>query len=325
MKAINSSMGPAEWFLLIALSVLWGGSFFFVEVAVDALGPLTIVALRVGLAALALNLIVIAMGLRIPKDRQLWTAFLGMGFLNNMIPFSLIVWGQAYIASGLASILNASTPFFTVIAAHYLTSDEKMNGGRLAGVVLGVAGVAFMIGIDALQGLLTNTLAQLAILGAAISYAFAGIFGRRFRTLGSSPLVTATGQVTASAMVLVPLALVVERPWILPSPDVEVWGAVFGLALFSTALAYILYFRLLATAGATNLLLVTFLIPVSAILLGTVILGEQLELKHFVGIGIIGLGLAAIDGRPFGILRYVLTPERSPASPTLKEPLDRDD
>lgn len=325
MKAINSSMGLVEWFLLVALSVLWGGSFFFVEVAVDTLGPLTIVALRVGLAAVALNLIVVAMGLSMPRDRQLRTAFLGMGFLNNMIPFSLIVWGQAHITSGLASILNASTPFFTVIAAHYLTGDEKMTGGRLAGVILGVAGVVFMIGTEALQGLVTNTLAQLAVLGAAISYAFAGIFGRRFRTLGSSPLVTAAGQVTASAVVLVPLALVVERPWILPPPDVEVWGAVLGLALFSTALAYILYFRLLATAGATNLLLVTFLIPISAILLGTVFLGEQLEAKHFIGISIIGLGLAAIDGRPFGILRYVLAPERSQPPSTLKKPWDRGD
>ncbi|MEX0605761.1 MAG: DMT family transporter [Marinobacter sp.] len=307
MKAVNSSMGLTEWSLLIALSVLWGGSFFFVEVAVDAFGPFTIVALRVGLAAIALNLAVVAIGLRMPRDRHLWTAFLGMGFLNNMIPFSLIVWGQTYITSGFASILNASTPFFTVIAAHYLTSDEKMTRGRLAGVILGVAGVVSMIGAEALQGFFTNTLAQLAILGAAISYAFGGIFGRRFRTLGCSPLVTATGQVTASTVVLVPLALVVERPWTLPLPAVEVWGAILGLALFSTALAYILYFRILATTGATNLLLVTFLIPISAVLLGTTILGEQLEPKHFVGIGVIGLGLAAIDGRPFGTLRRKLS------------------
>ncbi len=222
MKIVNSSMGLIEWLLLIALSVLWGGSFFFVEIAVDALEPLTIVALRVGLAAIALNLIVLTVGLRMPKDRTLWASFLGMGFFNNMIPFSLIVWGQAHITSGLASILNASTPFFTVVAAHYLTSDEKMTGGRLAGVILGLAGVVFMIGADALKGLDTNTLAQLAVLGAAISYAYAGIFGRRFRNLGCSPLVTATDQVTASSVVLVPLALAVEQPWILPLPAANV-------------------------------------------------------------------------------------------------------
>ncbi|PAU78811.1 DMT family transporter [Halomonas salipaludis] len=308
MKSVNSSMGLVEWLLLIALSVLWGGSFFFVEVAVDAFGPLTIVALRVGLAAVALNVIVVAMGLSMPKDRKAWAGFLGMGFFNNMIPFSLIVWGQTHIASGLASILNASTPFFTVVAAHYLTSDERMTGGRLIGVLMGISGVAYMMGAEALEGLATNTLAQLAVLGAAISYAFAGIFGRRFRHSGCSPLVTASGQVTASTVVLIPLALLVERPWILPMPTVEVWWAVLGLALLSTALAYILYFRILATAGATNLLLVTFLIPVSAILLGTAVLGEQLEPQHVVGMALIGLGLAAIDGRPLGIIRGIWPP-----------------
>lgn len=325
MKAVNSSMGLLEWLLIIALSVLWGGSFFFVEVAVGALAPFTIVALRVGLAAVALHIIVLAMRLSMPRNRQLWSAFLGMGFLNNMVPFSLIVWGQAYITSGLASILNASTPFFTVVAAHYLTSDEKMTGRRLTGVVLGVAGVVFMIGSEALEGLVINTLAQLAVIGAAISYALAGIYGRRFRNLDCSPLITATGQVTTSAIVLVPLALMIERPWVQPLPAMEVWGAILGLALLSTALAYIVYFRVLATAGATNLLLVTFLIPVSAILLGTAILGEQLEPKHFGGIGLIALGLAAIDGRLFGILRRWLLPDRSQASSTLKEPLDRGD
>lgn len=308
MKIVNRSMGLIEWILLIALSVLWGGSFFFVEVAVDALGPLTIVALRVGLAAVALNLVVLTVGLRMPKDRILWASFLGMGLFNNMIPFSLIVWGQAQITSGLASILNASTPFFTVVAAHYLTSDEKMTGGRLAGVIIGVAGVVSMIGAEALKGLDANMLAQLAVLGAAISYAYAGIFGRRFRTLGCSPLVTAAGQVTASAVVLIPLAFVTEQPWTLPLPSANVWWAVLGLALFSTALAYILYFRLLATAGPTNLLLVTFLVPISVILLGTVVLGEELESKHLAGIGIIGLGLAMIDGRPWRLLRRKLSP-----------------
>lgn len=325
MKAINSSMGAVEWFLLIALSILWGGSFFFVEIAVDALGALTIVALRVGLAALALNLILFAMGLSIPRDRQLWTAFFCMGILNNLIPFSLIVWSQAHITSGLASILNATTPFFIVVAAHYLTSDEKMTGGRLTGVIIGFTGVVFMFGAEAFDGLGISAFAQLAVLVAALSYAFAGIFGRRFRNLGCSPLVTAAGQVTASAVVLVPLALVVERPWMLPLPAVEVWGAVLGLALLSTALAYILYFRLLATAGATNLLLVTFLIPISAILLGTTILDEPLEPKHLAGIGLIALGLAAIDGRPFGFFKRTIASSGPRALSVPKEPLDHGD
>ena len=198
MKAINRSMGLVEWLLLITLSILWGGSFFFVGIVVHALPRFTIVALRVGLAAISLNVIVLAMRLNMPRSWQLWTAFFGMGLLNNMIPFSLIVWGQTHIASGLASILNATTPLFTVIVAHFLTSDEKMTRARLAGVVVGFAGVVLMIGPEALEGLGTNTFAQLAVLGAAISYAFAGVFGRRFRNLGIAPLVTATGQVTAS-------------------------------------------------------------------------------------------------------------------------------
>ena len=271
-----------------------------------------------------LNLIVLAMGLKIPRGRQQWAAFLGMGFLNNMIPFSLIVWGQTHIGSGLASILNATAPLFTVIIAHCLTKDEKMSGARLIGVVVGFAGVVFKIGPEALQGLGTNTLAQLAVLGAAISYAFAGVFGRRFRSLGMVPLVTATGQVTTSTVILIPLAMMVDRPWMLPMPTLEIIGAVLALALFSTALAYILYFRILATAGATNVLLVTFLIPVSAILLGTTVLGEELDLKHFVGMCLIGMGLAAIDWRPARFLRFLLTTRSGQVPLTFEQSLDHD-
>jgi len=306
METSNRSMGLIEWSLLITLSVLWGGSFFFIGIAVLALPPFTIVVLRVGLAAIALNVIVRAMGLSMSMDRRVWAAFFGMGLLNNMIPFSLIVWAQTHIASGLASILNATTPLFTVIVAHFLTKDERMNGWRFTGVVVGFTGVVLIIGPEALQNLGTNIVAQMAILTAALSYAFAGIFGRRFRAMGIAALVTATGQLTASTVMMIPLALVVDRPWMLPMPSLEIWGAVLGLVLLSTALAYILYFRVLATAGATNVLLVTFLIPVSAILLSTTILGEQLEPKHFTGMGIIGLGLAMIDGRPLGFLRRVL-------------------
>lgn len=152
-KSANLSMGLVEWGLLFVLSVLWGGSFFFVGVAVDGLPPLTIVVLRVAVAAVALNLIVVLTGLRMPKSRQVWAAFFGMGLLNNLIPFSLIVWGQTHIASGLASILNATTPLFTVIIAHVVTADEKLTAGRTAGAVVGLAGVVLMIGQDALGGL----------------------------------------------------------------------------------------------------------------------------------------------------------------------------
>ncbi len=294
---INRSMTSGEWALLLVLSVLWGGSFFFNGLGLRAFPPLTLVLLRVGLAAIILFGVMRVMAIAIPRDRGSWAAFFGMGLLNNAVPFGLIVWGQTHIASGLASILNATTPLFTVIVAHVLTGDEKMTGGRLAGVVAGLAGVAVMIGPAALAGLGLDIAAQGACLAAALSYAFAGVFGRRFRRMGIAPLATATGQVTASTIMLIPLAALVDQPWTLAAPPALAWVAIVGLAALSTALAYVIYFRLLATAGATNLLLVTFLLPVSAIMLGWLVLGERLDPRHFVGMALIGAGLAAIDGR----------------------------
>ncbi|MBT3532410.1 MAG: DMT family transporter [Rhodospirillaceae bacterium] len=297
MSKINKTMSPFEWLLLIALSILWGGAYFFGGVAVRELPTFVIVVSRVGLAALILLAVMRMLGQRMPTDRRIWAAFLAMGLLNNAIPFSLIVWGQSHVASGVASILNGTAPLFTVLVAHGLTRDEKMTGGRIFGVLAGLIGVAVMIGGQAVDSLGVDVLAQLAFLGAASSYAFAGVFGRRFQALGVTPMATATGQVTASSLILLPVMLFVDQPWTLPLPSAATVSALFGLAALSTALAYILYFRLLATAGATNLLLVTLLIPVSAILLGVMVLGESMAAKHFLGMALIALGLAAIDGR----------------------------
>ena len=200
----NRAMGPLEWFLLLALSILWGGSFFFVELIVNVIPPLTIVLLRVGLAAIALNLVVTMTGQRMPWDGTLWRNFAAMGCLNNLIPFCLIVWGQTQIGGGLASILNATTPIFTVLAAHWCTEDERLTPGRILGVVLGFLGVVVLIGVDALHGATADGFAQLAVLGGAVSYALAGIFGRRFRRLDVSPMQTATGQLTVSTVLLLP-------------------------------------------------------------------------------------------------------------------------
>jgi drug/metabolite transporter (DMT)-like permease len=290
-------MGALEWALLIALSVLWGGSFFFVGIAVAELPPFTIVLLRVAIAAIALHLVLRLLGIVMPSDRNAWLAFFGMGLLNNAIPFSLIVWGQTHIASGLASVLNATTPLFTVLVAHALTVDERMTRARLAGVLIGFTGVVAMIGPAALSDLGRDVIAQLAVLAAALSYAFAGVFGRRFKRMGVAPLATAAGQVTASSILILPLALAIDRPWAMPMPSVTALAAILGLALLSTALAYYLFFRILAAAGAVNLLLVTFLIPVSAILLGCLVLGEVLTLAQLAGMALICAGLAAIDGR----------------------------
>jgi drug/metabolite transporter (DMT)-like permease len=304
-------MTPLEWGMLLTLSLLWGGSFFFNGIALRELPPLTVVALRVGLAAAILHVVILGTGQRMPGGRKIWGAFLVMGLFNNAIPIGLIVWGQTEIASGLASILNATTPLFGVIVAHALTKDERMTGDRLAGVIVGFLGVVVMIGPAALEGVGANVAAQIAVLAAALSYAFAGVYGRRFKAMRVMPIATATGQVTASTAMMLPLALVVEQPWSLAPPSPTVLAAVLGLAVLSTVVGYILYFRILATAGATNSLLVTFLIPVSAILLGALFLGERLDPRHLAGMALIGLGLAAIDGRLLVLARRRINPHEA--------------
>jgi drug/metabolite transporter (DMT)-like permease len=222
-----------------------------------------------------------------------------MGLFNNAVPFGLILWGQIHIPSGLAAILNATTPLFTVLVAHVATRDEKLTGSRVAGLMLGLSGVVAMLGPDLLLELGTDIAAQVACLLAAVSYAIAGVYGRRFR--GEPPLRVATGQLVASSVILAPVALLTDRPWTLALPGGAALAALLALAALSTALAYLIYFRILSRAGATNVLLVTFLIPVSAILLGWLVLHEQLAMRHFAGMGAIALGLIAIDGR---LLRY---------------------
>ncbi|MFS1933916.1 DMT family transporter [Vibrio splendidus] len=295
-STINISMNARVWAMLILLSMLWGGSFFFVGVVVTDLPPLTIVALRVGIAAITLWIIALMIGLRPPKELRVWGAFLGMGLLNNVVPFSLIVWGQTQIASGLASILNAATPIFAVVVAGILLPDERVTPLKLVGVGIGFVGVVVMIGLPALSGG-GSLIAQLAIITAALSYAFAGVYGRRFKAMGINPIITAAGQVTASTMVLTPVALMVDGPLDVVAMSGDTWAAIAGLAVLSTAVAYVLYFKILELAGATNVLLVTLLVPVSAILLGSLFLNESLEVIHFVGMLLIAIGLSAIDGR----------------------------
>jgi drug/metabolite transporter (DMT)-like permease len=302
-------MSPLEWGLLLLLSTVWGGSFFFAAVALREVGPLTVTISRVLIAAILLHAFIRLTGLRMPADGRTWAAFFGMGLLNNAIPFSLIFWGQTHIASGLASVLNATTPLFTVVVAHFLTSNEKLTPGRGLGVLIGFAGVVVMIGTDLLDGLSENLLAQFAVLGAAVAYAFATIYGRRFRQL--PPICTAAGQVTASTILMLPVALIVEQPWTLPIPGWQTIAALAALGAVCTAFAYGLYFQILRTAGSTNISLVTFLVPVSALLLGMLVLGERLEPKHFLGMALIGIGLAAIDGRPWRLLANSLVQSRS--------------
>lgn len=296
-------MRSGDWGRLLALSVLWGGSFFFIAVAVKAVPPLTLVTLRVSLAAATLYVFLRILGQNLPGDRKIWRAFFGMAVLNNVVPFCLLAWGQTHIASGLASILNATTPIWTVIVAHFLTDDEKITGPKVAGILFGFVGVITLIGSSVFSNFGAGSLAMIACLAATLSYALAGIFGRRFRAMNVSAPATATGSLIAAAVVLMPISLLIDQPWHLAMPGPNVWLAILGLAIFSTALAYLLYFRLLADVGATNLLIVTFLIPVTAILLGAIVLGERLQANQFIGMGCIALGLVALDGRIFKLFK----------------------
>ena len=288
------TMAGREWVLLIILSVIWGGSFFFAEIALRELGPLTIVCSRVSFAAMALIAYVYISGSRMPTDPGSWWQFLVMGALNNTIPFTLIVWGQSQIDSGLASIINAMTPVSTVVLAHFLTSDEKLSPNKVFGIISGVLGVAVLIGPDALVDLDGQTWGKIAILGAGISYSLAGIYGRRLKKHSTS--VAATGMLVGSSVMMLPLALIFENP-LDTSPSMMTWGSIVAIALLCTSVAYLLYFHILAKAGATNLMLVTLLVPVSALALGILILGEQLSSHAIIGMVLIFIGLACVDGR----------------------------
>ena len=289
-------MSAADWLLLIALSLLWGGSFYFAKIAVREIAPLALAFGRVGLAAAVLLVIARLMGDRLPRDAATWRIFAVMALLNNVVPFALIFWGQIYVSIGLASILNATSPLFSVLVAHALTADDKLTASRAIGLVAGFVGVILLIGPDLLGEFGAHAWAELACLAASLSYAFGAIYTRRLRAL--SPFVIATGQLTASTALLIPLVVLFDRPLVFLHVSAAAITSLVALAVLSTAVGYLLYFRILGRAGATNALLVTFLIPVSAILLGMTLLDEEVDARQLAGMAAICLGLAALDGRP---------------------------
>ncbi len=297
MTAPQRAMTPTEWGLLLLLSLLWGGSFFFNGVAVMQLPPLTIVLARVSLAAALLWASAPLTGLSPKRTLRNAPELALLGLINNALPFALIVWAQTHLASGLASILNATTPMMTVIVAHIFTANERLSLRKIVGAACGVVGVVGMIGPDVVFGLASHALAECAALAAALSYALASVFARRFRERGLAPIEVAAGQVTASSVLLAPLAFAVDRPWSLPGPTAATFAAIIALAALSTAFAYIVYFRILAGAGATNVVLVTLLAPITSIALGAAVLGEQLGPRQFAGLFLIAAGIAFIDGR----------------------------
>jgi len=292
-------MHPQDWLLLVLLSTLWGGSFFFVGVAVRELPPATIVLVRVALGAAMLLALLRLFGSALPKRPADWQAYAIMGLLNNVIPFSLSAAGQMYITSGMASVLNATTPLFTVLVLAGF-GDERLIARRIFGVTIGLIGVIILRQPGAASS--DQAIGILLCLGAALSYGFSGLWGRRKLT-GVAPITSATAQLVCSSAMMAVIAGVVDRPWRLLMPGLATWLSLIGLAALATALAYIVFFRILTRSGATNVMLVTLLIPVTAILLGWLVLGEPLTAWEILGALVIGSALLVIDGRIFTWLR----------------------
>ena len=289
------SLGITEWMLLVGLSILWGGSYLFMKLAVLTVPLFTIVLGRVSIAALALLIVLTISGTGIPKGRRIWLAFFGMGIFNNVIPMSLIVFSQNSISVGLASILNSITPLFTILVAHMTTNDERLTFRKLVGISFGFMGVVMLMGPELVDNFGVAALGEWACLGAALSYACANTFGRRFVQLGTKPRQTAFGQVVASTVILGPLVIVVDQPWTISDPGFLPVLSILALGLFCTALAYVIYFQILARSGATAIALVTFMIPPSAILMGWLALGEQISSQDFLGLSLIGVGLFSVN------------------------------
>ena len=305
MPAPSVSAAPAApssraWAELTLLALIWGGSFLAIRVALDELPFVTSVAWRVGLAALVLWAWVLARGLAVPRAPRVWGALLVMGLLNNVIPFTLMAWGQLTIETGLTSILNAGTAVFGVLAAALLLPDERLTPRRALGVALGFLGVVTAIGPGQLVTLDLRALAQLAVVAGTLSYALASVWGK-VALRGLAPEVAAAGMLTASSLVAIPAALAIDGPVRPTAP--ATWAAVAYYAVAATALAYLLYFRVLAMAGSGNAMLVTLLIAPVSIVLGALVLGEGLAPRTYAGFALLALGLAVIDGRVLRIDR----------------------
>ena len=296
----NPKMSAADWGVIMLLSLLWGGAFFMIELGLRGFPPITLVFLRMALAVPPMLLILKVMGHRLPGDVKSWRQLFILGTINAALPFILFFWGQTQIDSGLASILNATTPLWGVVTAHFLTRDEKATPARVVGVFLGLAGITVMVGTDALGGMSGNVLAQMACLAATFFYALAAVYARTLSQSTMTPLVVATGQVITAALIMLPIMLAVDQPWTFPTPEWDAWAGAIGLAIPSTAIAYVFYFRLIDKAGASNAMLVAFIMPVIAVVLGVAALGETVEPKEAAGAVLIALGLLAIDGRVFG-------------------------
>ncbi|MEO1686936.1 MAG: DMT family transporter [Pseudomonadota bacterium] len=289
------------WAELALLGLIWGASFVSLAFMLREMGPAETVLWRTGLGAALLWTAALAMGLRPPRSAAFWGAALVMGLLNNALPFALFGWAQQSIESGLTSILNAMTAVWGGIVAGLLLPEERLTARRLIGAGLGVAGVAAIMGVEALRALDLRSLAQLAVIAATLSYAFASVWAR-VRLGGVAPAVAAAGMCTCGFLLALPATLWLEGAPSL-SHSAEVWLAIVYYGGPATAGAYLLYYRILGMAGAANAMLVTLIIPPVGIVLGWALLDERLEAQAWLGLALIAAGLAVIDGRPAARLR----------------------
>jgi drug/metabolite transporter (DMT)-like permease len=312
--APQQSLSPRAMLELTLLALIWGGSFLAIRVALDEVTVFHSVAWRVAPAALVLWAWVLIRRLPVPRAPRIWAAFLVMGFLNNVVPFTLMAWAQLHIETGLTSILNATTAIFGTLLAALVFADERLTARKVIGVTLGFAGVVAAIGAEALSGLDFRSLAQLAVLAGTLSYAVAGLWARA-RLGGLRPEVAAAGMLTGSSLVMVPMSVALEG-WPSFALQPATWAAIGYYALVSTALAYLLYYRVLAMAGSANLLFVTLMIPPVAIVLGTLVRGEALAPSAFLGLGLLGLGIVFLDGR---LVARLSTPARRRSTPANKQ------
>ena len=302
MAPLQKTISSRAWAELLLLAFIWGGSFLSIRIALDEIGPLTTVAHRTGWAMLILWTYVIIRRLEVPTDWRVWAAFLVMGLLNNVIPFSLMAWGQLHIETGLTSILNASTAIFGVIAAAIFFADEQLTVRKAIGVTIGFIGVSTAIGLGAFKNFDIRSLGQLAVIGGTVSYALAGVWARKM--LGHlKPQVAAAGMLTGASLISISIAYVGEGPI---SLDLEprTWAAISYYAIIATAIAYMIYYRVLAMAGSGNLMLCTLLVAPVAIILGAIVLGEALPLRAYAGFALLALGLMILDGRLWQAVKH---------------------
>jgi drug/metabolite transporter (DMT)-like permease len=293
------------WMLLITLAVLWSASFVFIKVAGATIPAFTLVLVRVGVAALVLHAVVLGTRRRYPVALAVVGRYAVMGLMNNVVPFVLIVWATARLGAGAASILNATAPIFALVVAHFATADERITPAKTLGILCALGGVVAMMGGQAVAGIGENLAAGGAMLIACLFYGISAVYGRNFTGLDAT--VSATCQLSASTLMLLPLALALEQPWALGWPGLASFISAIALAVLSTGLAYVIFYALIARAGATNTILVTLLIPVGGVFFGWMLLGEPFTIEKAAGILLIGLGLIVVDGRALRLihLRWV--------------------